>query len=61
MRKYIFFKLEKKLPSPANKFLLHTLGAIGKLKNKIIVKKIILKKCASPEISIKPNLLLVSI
>ena len=33
IRRYIFFnKLQNKLPSPDNKFLLHTVGAIGKLK-----------------------------
>ena len=37
----IVFKLQKKSRNPANELLLHTVGAIGKLKK---LKKLILKK-----------------
>ena len=42
----IIFQLQKKLRSPANEFLLHVVGAIGKFKKSN--KKLILKKCTSP-------------
>ena len=35
MRKYIFFNCKKNVPSSDNKFLLHTVGAMGKLNKKI--------------------------
>ena len=34
MRKYIFSIAKKNLPSPDNKFLLHTVGVIGKFRKK---------------------------